>query len=99
MYAVLINNTFYISIIIDKNFRLSIVHNYEKEKCYTIIVENSHLTAKSNWFQKMFKTNVELLIILNVAKDFNEFIEISIIVINKSLFFAKDYYLSSLTLT
>ena len=47
----------------------------------------------------MFKTNVELLIILNVAKDFNEFIEISIIVINKSLFFAKDYYLSSLTLT
>ena len=48
MCVVQINNILDISIIIDKNFRLNIVYDYEKEEYYAMIVENNHLTARNN---------------------------------------------------
>ena len=50
MYVVQINNILDTSVIIDKNFRLNIVYDYEKEKCYAMFTENNHLIAKSNLF-------------------------------------------------
>ena len=64
-----------------------------------MFTENNHLTAKSNLFQKTFKTDVKMLTILDAAKDFNEFIKTFIIIIKKSSFSAKDYHLFSSILT
>ena len=99
MCAVQVNNILDTSIIIDKNFRLNIVHDYEEKKCYAMFTKNNHLTARNKLFQKMFKTNVEMLIILDAAKDFNEFIKTFIIIIKKFSSSANYYHLFSLTLT
>ena len=47
MCAVQVNNIFETLIIINKNFRLNIVHDYEKKDCYTLTINYDYLIVDS----------------------------------------------------